>query len=56
MDKIINFEILKHPINWIVVLMMVTIAAIALHFFLTYQTGTNPAASLVAQKSKGAIS
>ena len=56
MDKVINFEILKHPINWIIVILMVTIAAIALHFFLSYQTGTNPASSLVAQKSKGATS
>lgn len=52
MDKIINFEILKHPINWVIVLMMVTIAAIAFHFFLQYQTGTSPAASLVAKKAQ----
>lgn len=52
MDKIINFEILKHPINWIVVLLMVTIAAIAFHFFLQYQTGTNPATSLAAKKAQ----
>jgi len=43
MDKIINFELLKHPLNWIIVILMVFIAAIAFHFFLQYQVGTNPA-------------
>jgi hypothetical protein len=43
MDKIINFQILKHPINWIIVILMVLIAGIAFHFFMQYQTGSNPA-------------
>jgi hypothetical protein len=43
MDKIINFQILKHPMNWIIVIMMVLIAGIAFHFFMQYQVGTNPA-------------
>jgi hypothetical protein len=43
---IINWELLKHPMNWIVVTLMVLIAAIAFHFFLNYQAGANPAANL----------
>jgi hypothetical protein len=46
MDKIINFAILKHPINWIIVILMVLIAGIAFHFFMQYQVGTNPAGAV----------
>jgi hypothetical protein len=47
MDKIINFEILKHPLNWLTVILMVLIAGIAFHFFLQWQTTakTNPSPS-----------
>lgn len=38
MDKVINFEIIKHPINWITVILMVLIAAIALHFVLKWES------------------
>jgi len=34
--EVINLEILKHPINWITVLLMVLIAAIAFHFVLKW--------------------
>jgi hypothetical protein len=51
MDKIINFQILKHPLNWIIVMLMVFIAGIAFHFFLQYQTGTNPADFVKAKAS-----
>jgi hypothetical protein len=44
--ELINFQILKHPINWITVILMVTIGAIAFHFFLQYQVGSNPADSV----------
>jgi len=36
MDKVINFEILKHPLNWIIVVLMVLIAGVAAHFILSY--------------------
>lgn len=45
MDSVINFQILKHPINWIIVILMVLIAGIAFHFFMQWQVGTNPAAT-----------
>ena len=34
--EVINLEILKHPINWITVVLMVLIAAIAFHFVLKW--------------------
>lgn len=46
---ILNWGILSHPINWVTVVLMVLIAGIAFHFFASYQTGTNPAASVAAQ-------
>jgi hypothetical protein len=46
--QIINWEILKHPINWITVVLMVLIAGIAFHFFMQYQLGSNPAKTLKA--------
>jgi hypothetical protein len=51
MDSIINFQILKHPLNWLTVLLMVFIGGIAFHFFLVYQTGTNPATSLRSKQA-----
>lgn len=36
--EVINFEIIKHPINWITVTLMVMIAAIALHFVLKWES------------------
>jgi hypothetical protein len=48
---IVNFALLKHPLNWIIVTLMVLIAAIAFHFFLTYQTGSNPASFLNSKSS-----
>lgn len=39
MDSIINWSLLKHPINWIMVLLMIIIAGAAFHFVLTdYQS------------------
>lgn len=46
MVQIINFDILKHPLNWITVVLMVLIAGIAFHFFMQYQLGSNPAKTL----------
>jgi len=34
---IINFNLLKHPVNYFTVTLMVLIAAIAFHFFMQYQ-------------------
>jgi len=36
--ELINFEIMKHPINWVTVMLMVFIASAALHLLLKYQT------------------
>lgn len=36
--EIINFEIIKHPINWVIVILMVLIAAIGLHFVLKWES------------------
>lgn len=51
MDKVINWGLLKHPINWVTVTLMVLIAGIAIHYLLMYQTGATPAASLAAKTS-----
>lgn len=37
---ILNWNLLKHPINWIIVTLMVLIAGVAMHFILQYQNGT----------------
>jgi hypothetical protein len=39
----LNWGMLKHPMNWVTVVLMVLIAGIAIHFFMSYQTGQNPA-------------
>lgn len=36
--EVINWEIIKHPINWVTVVLMVLIAAIALHFVLKWES------------------
>jgi len=36
--EIINFELIKHPINWVIVILMVLIAAMALHFVLKWES------------------
>lgn len=36
--EVINFEIIRHPINWITVILMVLIAAIAFHFVLKWES------------------
>jgi hypothetical protein len=33
---VVNWEIVRHPINWITVILMVFIAGLAVHFVLTY--------------------
>jgi Mg2+ and Co2+ transporter CorA len=43
MDNVINWPLLKHPLNWLTVILMVMIAGAALHFVLAHwknQTGT----------------
>lgn len=39
---IVNWDLVKHPINWIIVLLMVFIAGIALHLILQYMQGPAP--------------
>lgn len=42
---IVNWPLLRHPMNWIVVTLMVLIAGIAAHFLLQYiAPGSAPAA------------
>jgi hypothetical protein len=46
MPQIVNVGMLKHPINYLTVVLMVLIAGIAFHFFMSYQTGQNPFAKI----------
>jgi len=38
---IINWNLIKHPMNWIIVTMMVLIFGIAAHFVLQYASTVN---------------
>jgi len=38
--KVLNFEMIKHPMNWVIVVLMVLIAGIALHLITSYFDGT----------------
>lgn len=42
MDTFINLDLLSHPLNWFIILLMLSIAAIAGHLLLSY-LGTEPA-------------
>ena len=42
MNRFLNFDLMSHPMNWLIVLLMVLIAGIGLHFVLQYQ-GATPA-------------
>lgn len=42
MDKIINWSIFAHPINWLILFLMVFIFGIGLHFVLSHLTGGPP--------------
>jgi len=44
--QIVNWNLLKHPMNWVIVTLMVLIAGIVFHFFVAYKTGSNPASSV----------
>lgn len=39
---LINFELLRHPLNWLTVILMVFIGGIAVHLILQYQTDGSP--------------
>lgn len=41
----INWGLIKHPMNWIVILLMVFIGGATIHYILQWQTGGNPPAS-----------
>lgn len=34
-DQVLNFDLLKHPLNWLIIFMMLVIAAIAGHQLLS---------------------
>lgn len=36
MPEIINFELAKHPMNWVIIILMVMIFGIGLHLVLDY--------------------
>jgi len=38
-DKFINVPLLRHPINWAIVLLMVMIGGAAIHFICRYASG-----------------
>lgn len=37
MDRLINFSLLRHPMNWLIITLMVLIVGIAVHLVLQYQ-------------------
>jgi hypothetical protein len=41
---IVNWALLKHPMNWVIVTLMVLIAAVAMHFLLQYGSKLEPTA------------
>jgi hypothetical protein len=44
MDKIVNWGLLKHPMNWLVIILMLVIAAMAGTLLLSY-AGIEPQTS-----------
>ena len=40
MDSILNFPLLKHPLNWVIVILMVMIFGIAIHLVLDFYSVT----------------
>lgn len=46
--EVINWRIVKHPLNWITVFLMIFIAGIAIHFILQ-AVGMVPAAAQASQ-------
>jgi len=38
--EILNFSLLKHPLNWVILLLMVLIGGIALHLVLDFYNVT----------------
>lgn len=51
----LNWELLKHPLNWLIVLLMLTIAGIAGHIVLTH-FGAQPQGSASGQLPPGELS
>jgi hypothetical protein len=52
---IVNFGLLKHPLNWAIVLMMLLIAAYGGHLLLKY-FGASPAAATPQDANRNDIS
>jgi len=36
--RIVNWDIIKHPVNWFTVILMVVIAGFAAHYILKWET------------------
>ena len=49
--EILNWGLIEHPINWLTVVLMVLIAGIAIHFFMSYKIGSNPASVIPSSKT-----
>lgn len=44
MDKIINWNLISHPLNWAIIILMVLIGGMVVNFAMHYQlTPNNPA-------------
>lgn len=41
-ERLVNWGLLKNPVNWIVVILMILIAGIAIDLILTWQMGSRP--------------
>ena len=48
---LLNWGMLKHPINWFTVVLMVLIAGIAFKYFANYTFPNNPASGLLTKSS-----
>jgi hypothetical protein len=40
--QVINWDIISHPMNWVILFLMVLVAMIALHLILKYQGAAKP--------------
>jgi preprotein translocase subunit YajC len=45
MDNIINWGLLRHPMNWLTLILMVMIAAAAFHFVMLHYNQTKQTAT-----------
>lgn len=52
--KLINVELIKHPLNWVIILVMLIIAGATGHLILSY-LGIEPATDGEAKASNGQV-